>query len=501
MSIAFIAAAVLVVAVSRGSFVAGGADSYGYLSQARLWEHGSPISYDPIIAESEWPFADWTFSPLGYRPGLLKGTIVPIYSAGYPLVMAAAGRSLGSRAELYVVPLTAAGLVICTGILGTWLGGPAQGALSSLLIATSPAFLIQSLQPMSDVPAAFWWTLAALLGMYRQAFAGLLAGFAVMMAVLTRPNLFPLAVPLAIFVLVAKRNGDRRYDWFGALAILIGLAAGGGMTGYLNAMYYGSPALSGYGAPRDLYRLSYLPINLGRYSTWLVQSETPAIVAAAVGLAAFWFATSLHRRWACYAMAFLAILSVSYLFYIPFENWTYLRFLLPGYPLLFISLLGVARLRAIAEKPLASMAVISVLSLAIIAGHLQFISSSGLFKTKDDEARYVKVAEYVRRMLPGNAVMISLQHSGSIRYYSGRRTLRYDWVQPNWLDDIVVSLERKGYRPYLVLEGWEESRLRDRFGASSVIGKLDWRPAAEFSPYAIRLYDPAARLTILAAPR
>src|ERR1700680_341514 len=102
ISILFIAAAVLVVALSRGSFVAGGADSYGYLSQARLWEHGSPISYDPIITEVQWPFADWTFSPLGYRPGLLKGTIVPIYSSGYPLLMAAAGRSLGSRAELYV---------------------------------------------------------------------------------------------------------------------------------------------------------------------------------------------------------------------------------------------------------------------------------------------------------------------------------------------------------------------------------------------------------------
>src|SRR6266446_110010 len=94
VSIVFMAIAVLVVALSRGSFVAGGADSYGYLSQARLWEHGSPISYDPMIREVQWPFADWTFSPLGYRPGLLKGTIVPIYSAGYPLLMAAAGRSI-----------------------------------------------------------------------------------------------------------------------------------------------------------------------------------------------------------------------------------------------------------------------------------------------------------------------------------------------------------------------------------------------------------------------
>jgi hypothetical protein len=501
ISIFFIAIAVLVVTLGRGAFVAGGADSYGYLSQARLWEHGWPISFDPMIREVPWPFADWTFSPLGYRPGVLRGTIVPIYSAGYPLLMAAAGRSLGTRAELYVVPLTAAGLVICTGVMGTWLGGPEQGALSSLFMATSPVFVVQSLQPMSDIPAAFWWTLAAVLGLYRQLFAGLVAGLAVMMAVLTRPNLFPLGVALAVFVLVAKRNGDERYNWFGALAILTGLAAGGGMTAYLNTMYYGSPTISGYGAPRDLYGLSYLPINLARYSAWVVQTEAPALVAAAAGFIAFWSATTLSRRWACYAMTVFAILSASYLFYKPFENWTYLRFFLPVYPLLFVAVLGVTRLHAVARTPRTRIAVMSALTLIIVAVHLQFISSSRLFKTIDDEARYVKVAEYIRRTLPVNAVMISLQHSGSIRYYSGRRTLRFDWVQPNWLDEAVVALQRLGYKPYLLLESWEEPLVRDRFAASSAVGKLDWSPAAEFPPYRIRLYDPADRLKIPAVLR
>jgi hypothetical protein len=259
--------------------------------------------------------------------------------------------------------------------------------------------------------------------------------------------------------------------------------------------------MSGYGAPRDLYQFANLPVNLARYSTWLVQSETPAIVAAAAGLGGFWSATTFSRRWACYAMTVLAILSLSYLFYTPFENWTFLRFFLPAYPFLFISLLGIARLRSIAQKPVARTAVVSVLSVAIVAGHLQFISNSKVFTIIDDEARYVKVAEYVRRSLPVNAVMISQQHSGSIRYYSGRRTLRYDWVQPNWLDEAVASLQRLGYKPYLLLEDWEEPFVRDRFGASSAVGKLDWSPAAEFPPYRIRLYDPEDRLRMLSAPR
>jgi len=151
-----------------GAFVAGGADSSGYLNQARLWERGTLITNESLIERVDWPFADWTFSPLGFRPGVTRGTLVPIYSPGYPMVMGSIRRVFGAGREMYVVPITAAGLVVCTAILGTWVGGLPIGAAASLLLATSPPFVLQSLQPMSDVPTAFWWTLAALLGSSRR---------------------------------------------------------------------------------------------------------------------------------------------------------------------------------------------------------------------------------------------------------------------------------------------------------------------------------------------
>ena len=126
-----------------GAFVAGGSDSSGYLSQARLWERGSPLTPEPLIDRVDWPFAEWTFAPLGYRPGVTRGTLVPIYSVGYPMVMGAVRRVFGSGAEMYVVPVTAAGLVLCAGIVGTWLGGFAVGVSTSLLLATSPPFVLQ----------------------------------------------------------------------------------------------------------------------------------------------------------------------------------------------------------------------------------------------------------------------------------------------------------------------------------------------------------------------
>src|SRR5688572_16166336 len=56
------------VAMSSSTRMAGGADAYGYVSQADLWLRGSLAVQQPWVAEVPWPDAKWTFTPLGYRP-------------------------------------------------------------------------------------------------------------------------------------------------------------------------------------------------------------------------------------------------------------------------------------------------------------------------------------------------------------------------------------------------------------------------------------------------
>src|SRR5688572_27455185 len=97
-----IAAAVFAFTLARGSFVAGGSDSYGYVSQARLWVNGTPITREPLISEVTWHDADWTFAPLGYKPGLETGAIVPVYSVGYPMLMALFEKLFGAGAYIAV---------------------------------------------------------------------------------------------------------------------------------------------------------------------------------------------------------------------------------------------------------------------------------------------------------------------------------------------------------------------------------------------------------------
>ena len=76
--VSLVAAATFIVAIRYGSFVAGGSDSYCYLSEARLWAQWSPIVQESLITQVNWPLADWSFTPLGYKPGLTAGTLVPV---------------------------------------------------------------------------------------------------------------------------------------------------------------------------------------------------------------------------------------------------------------------------------------------------------------------------------------------------------------------------------------------------------------------------------------
>src|SRR5439155_21144540 len=85
---AAVAIFVVLVGVKWGTYAASGADAYGYVSQADLWLAGRlhvdqrPLDFGP-------PFDDWALSPLGYRPGTIPHVLVPLYSPGLPLLIAA----------------------------------------------------------------------------------------------------------------------------------------------------------------------------------------------------------------------------------------------------------------------------------------------------------------------------------------------------------------------------------------------------------------------------
>jgi hypothetical protein len=96
---------------------------------------------------------------------------------------------------------------------------------------------------------------------------------------------------------------------------------------------------------------------------------------------------------------------------------------------------------------------------------VRFASAKGVFgDLRAGERRYVDIGEFCGDHLPANAALFSVQHSGSLRFYSGRLTLRFDWVQKEWAARVPGAVERAGYHPYLVVDDWEIPQVRKQFG-------------------------------------
>jgi Dolichyl-phosphate-mannose-protein mannosyltransferase len=452
--------------------IAGGSDSFGYLSQARLLAAGRLTDTIPLVHEGLPPSI---LVPLGYTSGLNPDVIVPIYPPGLPLLMAAFSPG-GDRAVHLVVPLCGLLLVWCTWRLGVEIGDALAGAVAAALLSVSPIFLFQVSQPMSDVPAAGCW-LAALLLASRGSLPGALAAGALSsIAVLVRPNLLPLAVLPLLGTIFAKPSGRT--------VRAIGLVAGGIPAAlalaWIQQTRYGSPLASGYGAVGALYSLSSIAPNLARYPRWLTETESP-LIWFWLGAPLWIVRRSVRRSLAWIALAFAAGIWAAYLPYFAFapHEWFYTRFLLPGLPvmLLFAMAIGFWGIRKL-SAPLRTVSVL-VGSLALGAVLGSTAQARGAFSFHVDEERYRAAGLYVRDRLPERAVVLAGQHSGSIRYYSGRQTVRWDVMNAADLDRTVSVLGERGFVPFVVVDAEEDLDFRRIFGAAGQRAAGRLKPLAE----------------------
>ena len=471
------AVAVLCLGLARGTVTAGGSDPYGYVSQADLWLRHQLRIAQPFVEQLPIPYADRAFAPLGYRPAGRDHVIVPTYPPGLPLLMALGTLIAGPLAPYYVVPIFGALTIWLCYLLGARAASPVVGAGAAIALAVSPVFLFQLMWPMSDIPAAAFWAAAIFFALGAKKYCSVVAGVCCGMAIAVRPNLAPLAA-LPCAYLMWTRGGWR--------AFVLGALPGIVLIAVVNTYLYGSPLASGYSDLGVLYAWRNAPINLRRYSGWLLDTQTPLVLFAIVAFAR-------RPRGVNGLLAlFAAGVCAAYLLYSPFDAWWYLRFLLPAWPMLLILMVsGVAW--GLAKMPRPLQAVVLTGASVLFVGHqVEYAASHGVFALREGERRYAVVGDYVAAFTPANAVVICMQHSGSLRYYGHRVTLRYDWMPPESLDRTIALLRERGYRPYILLEEWEEPLFKKRF-AASVIGRLEWKPLAEFAGgVPVSLYEPPA---------
>ena len=505
-----IAIAATVVAMSGSTRMAGGSDAYGYVSQADLWLQGSLEVRHPWVAQVPWPDAQWTFTPLGYRPVDREGewAIVPTYSPGLPILLAVAKR-LGGQCVMYgVVPLLAGLAVLATYAIGRRLNSSVTGLIGAWLVATSPVMLNSSLEPLTDVPVMSTWALAFYFVLGQSTVSAAAAGLSAGLSTLIRPNLVVLAVPLGLWLL-CRRDVTGPFVHtrvFPAAAFAVGAGLGVGAVALINQHLYGSPVTSGYGRLEDQVALARMLPNLRRYFSWFVETHTAVpllgLIALAVPLRRVWPRMADRTVFAAFG-AVIVLLWGFYAAYLEFDSWGYLRFLLPGWPLIMIGLGAIAEwvgTFGAVSRWLAGIAIV-----AVGVSNTVEASRRDVFEQRQAARHEAPIGRLVMTHTPPNSILLTSERSGSMRYYGGRITLRYDLLHPDWLDRAVSWLEARGVRVYAVLDRRQAGEVKARFSSQRAAATLD-RPFLIYEPAGTALFDlsqgrdPALPASIITEP-
>jgi hypothetical protein len=513
------AAASVLVAVAGlhwGTYAAGGSDSSCYALMADAFASGALQPTSELVAQVPWPDAASTFTPGGFVPSESNpSALAPVCAPGFSLLLAPLIAGGGLDAAFILTPIAGALLVWLSFMAGRRLAGPIAGAMAAVLIASSPALLYQAVQPMNDVTTAALW-MATFVGLVhkRWVLAGVLCG----LALLVRPNLVPLALVAGFFVL---GTGDRGFGIRNVAQFVVAAIPFGLLVLWLNNGLYGSPFRTGYGQLGHLFSLSAFSVNASRYFSWLVETHTPFPLLA---FAAPFVVAREKRGDVALSIGLILATCATYFFYTPFDEWSYLRFLLPAiaWMVVLASVVTVNAVTYVLGRPVRSVrlkadttransattansqstslvgsgfsrtAIVATITVGLAIFCVRTAEDRLAFKLKFLEQRYRSAGLIVRDRLPPNAVVLSVWDSGAVRFHGRKEALSWAGLDPAWLDRSLAWLDEHGRAPYILVESWEEPAFRSRFGNDSDIGKLDWPPKYEIDRV-VRIFDPGDR--------
>ena len=312
------AVALFLLGVRCGSRVAGGADAFGYVSAAALVAQGR-LGIDQSYADGlPWPGATGSFVPLAYSLGA-QDVIGPTIAPGLPLLMALA-RGFTACGPYLVVPFCGAVLVLATFWLGRRVFGAGPSLAAAALVACSPVVVFESLVVTADVPAAAFWICALAVALRRTAASTVGAGLLAGIAILIRPNLLPLAA--FPWLLAICRVPDARVAAVRTALFAMGSVPAALFIAFVNHRIHGSAFISGYGDLGSAFAVAHAAINLRLYSGWWLESQG---IAGVLFVIALWPWRAAVGREMTILIGYAAAVWLLYLFYLPFDQWWYLR--------------------------------------------------------------------------------------------------------------------------------------------------------------------------------
>jgi hypothetical protein len=148
---------------------------------------------------------------------------------------------------------------------------------------------------------------------------------------------------------------------------------------------------------------------------------------------------------------------------------------------------AVALVRKLGRKGLVLAAVGAVVWVGVY--DLRLAARRGIFDRWRSDRAAIAAARLVRDRTDTNSVVFSLANSGSLRYYAGRVTLRWDVLDAGWLDHAVAWMSDQRVHAYALLDDAEVSVFRARFAGQQTAKLIDTPLLVYQGGTTLRFYD------------
>ncbi len=450
------------ILLTNTSFAVGGSDSSGYFNASRMFLNGRLSEPVRAVKALNLPQEQIRVGiPLGYVPAATPGEMGSIYPIGYPLHLAAASIPRIDILPFFISPLAAIVAVILTFALGREVGMSQIGALcAAAAMAVCPVLVFQGVQQMSDAVALVWSLAAVLLALKssRRGGAAFLSGLAFGIGWLVRPTSVLLIPPLAVALLAGgseAREGQTSRasgSQFRRLQNVALFAAGAAPFLVLTLLYnnaaFGSWRTSGYSIAglESGFSGAEFGARFRHYLSWTSHQFTPLALVFWCALAAV-SAVAKHAR--LVLLSWFGSFFFFFCFYTSWDAWWYTRFLLPAYPALvvgaFLFLERVGRWTSHRRQwALVTFAILIIVTAILMICRLDVLSID------NEQHRNSAAARWLARSVSPDALVVSMEMSGSINWYSGLVPVRWDWLEETQIDELA-EVAWQNNRPVVAL--------------------------------------------------
>ena len=135
----------------------------------------------------------------------------------------------------------------------------------------------------------------------------------------------------------------------------------------------------------------------------------------------------------------------------------------------------------------------AITTLTVLLGiwNIRVAIGRDVFEQRQAARHEAPIGRLAQQHTDRTSVILAVHRSGSLRYYAGRMTMRYDMLAGDWLDRTVAWFRDRGVHVYAILDERETEETRKRFAGQKAAAAFE-RPLLTYKPASTSLFDVSA---------